>query len=76
MRCRRTQSEVRAKFPRSEGRLRRFVADASHELRTPLTSIRGYTELWRQGALEDDADLADAMRRVEHEAPRQERHGL
>jgi len=54
----------------SEERLRRFVADASHELRTPLTSIRGYTELWRQGALEDEAQLADAMRRVEQEAAR------
>src|SRR5579864_5248 len=54
----------------SEERLRRFVADASHELRTPLTSIRGYTELWRQGGLDDDAHLADAMRRVEQEAAR------
>ncbi|HVM67349.1 MAG TPA: HAMP domain-containing sensor histidine kinase [Acidimicrobiales bacterium] len=54
----------------SEARLRRFVADASHELRTPLTSIRGYTELWRQGALDDEDELADAMRRVEHEAAR------
>jgi len=54
----------------SEERLRRFVADASHELRTPLTSIRGYTELWRQGALHESAELADAMRRVEHEAAR------
>jgi len=54
----------------SEERLRRFVADASHELRTPLTSIRGYTELWRQGALRDPGDLTDAMRRVEHEADR------
>jgi two-component system OmpR family sensor kinase len=54
----------------SEDRLRRFVADASHELRTPLTSIRGYTELWRQGALRDEDSLADAMHRVEHEAAR------
>jgi len=35
----------------SEGRLRRFVADASHELRTPLTAIRGFAELHRQGAV-------------------------
>lgn len=55
---------------RSEERLRRFVADASHELRTPLTSIRGYAELWRQGGLRDEAELADAMRRVEMEARR------
>jgi two-component system, OmpR family, sensor kinase len=54
----------------SEERLRRFIADASHELRTPLTSIRGYAELWRQGGLRDDADLADAMRRMEKESAR------
>jgi two-component system OmpR family sensor kinase len=59
-----------AQSAESEERLRRFVADASHELRTPLTSIRGYTELWRQGALDDEGELADAMRRVEHEAAR------
>ena len=54
----------------SEDRLRRFVADASHELRTPLTSIRGYAELFRQGGLQDEAALADAMRRMEQEARR------
>ncbi len=36
---------------RSEDRMRRFVADASHELRTPLTTIRGFAELYRQGAV-------------------------
>jgi two-component system OmpR family sensor kinase len=54
----------------SEDRLRRFVADASHELRTPLTSIRGYAELWRQGALRYDDDLSEAMRRMEAEGRR------
>ena len=54
----------------SEDRLRRFVADASHELRTPLTSIRGYAELWRQGAIATEGEQADAMRRMEHEAAR------
>ena len=54
----------------SEERLRRFIADASHELRTPLTSIRGYAELWRQGGLDSDASLADAMRRMEQEGAR------
>jgi two-component system OmpR family sensor kinase len=54
----------------SEERLRRFVADASHELRTPLTSIRGYAELFRQGASERPEDLANAMRRIEEEATR------
>ena len=57
----------------SEDRLRRFVADASHELRTPVTTIRGYAELHRQGALDDPADLAQAMRRTEAEADRMAR---
>ena len=54
----------------SEERMRRFVADASHELRTPLTSIRGFAELYRQGAVTDPADLQRVMRRVEDEASR------
>ena len=54
----------------SEERMRRFVADASHELRTPLTSIRGFAELYRQGAVTDPADLQRVMRRVEDEAAR------
>ena len=54
----------------SEDRLRRFVADASHELRTPLTSIRGYAELFRQGAVEEPQQLSLAMRRIEDEAAR------
>jgi two-component system OmpR family sensor kinase len=55
---------------RSEDRMRRFVADASHELRTPLTSIRGFSELYRQGAVGDDAILARVMRRIEDESIR------
>jgi two-component system, OmpR family, sensor kinase len=35
----------------SEERMRQFVADASHELRTPLAAVRGYAELFRQGAV-------------------------
>jgi signal transduction histidine kinase len=54
---------------RSEQAVRQFAADASHELRTPLTTIRGYAELYRQGAL-GDGDLPDAMRRIESEARR------
>jgi signal transduction histidine kinase len=53
----------------SETKVRQFAADASHELRTPLTTIRGYAELYRQGALDDD-QLPDAMRRIEQEARR------
>src|SRR6516164_6355223 len=54
---------------RSEHKVRQFAADASHELRTPLTTIRGYAELYRQGALGPD-QLPDAMRRIEQEAKR------
>jgi two-component system OmpR family sensor kinase len=64
----RSQSEAQARA--SEQRMRRFVADASHELRTPLTSIRGFAELYRQGALPAGADVDRAMSRVESEARR------
>lgn len=50
--------------------MRRFVADASHELRTPLTSIRGFSELYRQGAVDTDAALARVLGRIEDEAVR------
>lgn len=52
---------------RSEERMRRFIADASHELRTPLTTIRGFAELYRQGATDDPAAFMD---RIEREAQR------
>jgi two-component system OmpR family sensor kinase len=54
----------------SEARMRRFVADASHELRTPLTSIRGFAELYRQGAVRDDLEVDRLMRRIEGESRR------
>jgi len=50
--------------------MRRFVADASHELRTPLVSVRGYAELYRQGALKKKSDVQEAMNRIESEAIR------
>lgn len=55
------------KARRSEERMRRFITDASHELRTPLTSIRGFAELYRQGAARDVAML---LSRIESEASR------
>ncbi|WP_280316601.1 sensor histidine kinase [Nocardia wallacei] len=52
---------------RSEAKMRQFVADASHELRTPLTTIKGFAELYRQGALPDPALFMD---RIESESNR------
>jgi len=54
----------------SEQKMRRFVADASHELRTPLVTIRGFSELYRHGALQNEDDVAAAMGRIEAEAKR------
>ena len=54
----------------SEERMRQFVADASHELRTPLATVRGYAELYRQGAVREPEDVASAMGRIEGEARR------
>jgi two-component system OmpR family sensor kinase len=54
----------------SEDQMRRFVADASHELRTPLAGIRGFAELYRMGALPDEADVTRTMARIESEAVR------
>ncbi|HEX6968467.1 MAG TPA: ATP-binding protein [Micromonosporaceae bacterium] len=61
-------SELRAR--RSEERMRQFVADASHELRTPLTTIRGFAELYRQGAAASPEEAARLVRRIEDEAAR------
>ena len=61
-------SELSAEKARSsEDRMRRFITDASHELRTPLTTIRGFAELYRQGAARDVAML---LSRIESEASR------
>ena len=47
--------------------MRRFITDASHELRTPLTTIRGFAELYRQGAA---TDIEMLMNRIESESRR------
>ena len=54
----------------SEGKLRRFVADASHELRTPLTAIRGFAELHRQGAVQGEDKVKELVGRIEKESIR------
>ena len=50
--------------------MRQFAADASHELRTPLTTIRGFAELYRQGAASSPEQTARLVRRIEDEAAR------
>ncbi len=65
----RVRAESEAAARKSEERMRRFVTDASHELRTPLTSIRGFAELYRQGAVAGD-ELPRLMRRIEDEGAR------
>jgi len=65
-----TSSASEAAARGSEERMRRFVADASHELRTPLTSIRGYAELYRQGAVTKPTEVAAVLRRIEDQAAR------
>jgi two-component system OmpR family sensor kinase len=61
-------SELRAR--RSEEKMRQFVADASHELRTPLTTIRGFAELYRQGAARAPEQVENLAKRIEDEAAR------
>jgi len=62
------ESEAAAR--RSEERMRRFIADASHELRTPLTTVRGFAELYRQGAVAEGTDTRALLARIEQEARR------
>jgi two-component system OmpR family sensor kinase len=66
----RAQQASEAQARGSEDRMRRFVADASHELRTPLTSIRGFAELYRQGAVGNEDDVRRLMGRIETEGAR------
>ncbi|MFC9219260.1 sensor histidine kinase [Streptomyces hygroscopicus] len=54
----------------AEARMRRFFADASHELRTPLVGIKGYTDLYRMGALPERRDVDHTMTRIATESER------
>ncbi|MCW2862308.1 MAG: histidine kinase [Actinoallomurus sp.] len=66
----RAQSASEATARESEGRMRRFVADASHELRTPLAVIRGFAEYYRQRSDVPPDELDRLIGRVENEAAR------
>jgi two-component system OmpR family sensor kinase len=61
-----TEAELRA----SEGRLRRFVADASHELRTPIAAVSAYAELFDLGARARPDDLSRVMTGIRSETAR------
>ncbi len=54
----------------SEGRARRFIADASHELRTPVTALKGYIDVMRRGAGRDPASLDAILESMQREADR------
>lgn len=64
------QAKALTDMAQVETRLRRFISDASHELQTPITSVRGWAELYRQGALAKPHSLARAMARIETESAR------
>ena len=52
-------------------RLREFVADVSHELRTPIAALKMYTELQREGEV-DDATRAEFLERSTEQIARLE----
>lgn len=54
----------------SEGRLRRFVADAGHELRTPLTAIQGFAQLALRSDRRTVKERQEADRHIAQNAER------
>jgi two-component system OmpR family sensor kinase len=61
-----TEAELRD----SEGRLRRFVADASHELRTPVSAVSAYAEMYQLGMARPGPELDRAMAGISQESAR------
>ena len=53
-----------AALRQSQGRLRRFVADASHGLRTPVAAVSAYAELFERGAETRPQDLSRVMKEI------------
>ncbi len=48
----------------------RLLADMAHEIRTPLTALKGYSDLYARGMLENQADVDRAMGRIGSESER------
>lgn len=47
-----------------------LIADMAHEIRTPLTALKGYSDLYAQGMLEESSDVDRAMSRIGSESER------
>ena len=47
-----------------------FISTVNHELRTPLTAIRGFAELYRQGAVTGEEETKQLLARIEGESIR------
>ena len=54
----------------SRDAMQRFLADVSHELRTPLTALKGYSDLYAGGMLDEAGALDRAMSRIGEESER------
>ena len=63
----RERAAARAEQARHD--MERFMADASHELRTPLTAVKGFSDLYDAGMLDDDG-VDRAMERIGTESER------
>lgn len=48
----------------------RLLADMAHEIRTPLTALKGYSDLYARGMLDDEGAVDRAMARIGSESER------